>query len=381
MRPTTCGRWRSWRSSRRSTGSSPSVAYRSRPSPRRRWRVRSSGTSATTAGCRTPRAGSRNSRCRPGLTQELGRTPTLGELAARLGCDEDDVREAMRCAEGRVPLSLDAPASPVEDCAGPLSGVIGALDSGYEAVEYAQSLRTLLDSLPERELRVVTLRYFGDLTQSQIAERIGCSQMHVSRILRAALDSLRAALLHDGPASTQTIPSGVATAARAEPEPGSAPPVQHAGPPTSSRHVHGYPPGGATSGQSVRPARLRQMTSRGRAGARPRHVPTCRTARVGLLRPPTSMVVTAWPSAGFVPPPAATVRRQEVQPAHRCQAVVGRGLRFPRRHPGAWGRAPPPPAGQPGATEAASRSSTAPRTWAGASSAIPDCLAQSCDHR
>src|SRR5581483_10605172 len=80
-----------------------------------------------------------------------------------------------------------------------LAATLGAPDDGYARVEDVQTLRPLLAELPERERRVLTMRFVDDLTQAEIAERIGYSQMHISRILRAALDRLRRGL-RTGPA-------------------------------------------------------------------------------------------------------------------------------------------------------------------------------------
>ncbi len=124
------------------------------------------------------------------LTQQLQRAPEVTDLARHLGCGEAEVREALCTGDAVRPLSLDAPVAATEEDS-TLAATLGGPDAGYTRVEDVETLRPLLAELPERELRVITLRFAGNLTQSQIAERIGCSQMHISRILRTALDRLR----------------------------------------------------------------------------------------------------------------------------------------------------------------------------------------------
>ncbi len=131
------------------------------------------------------------------LTQRLGRCPAAAELAAHLGYDEKDVLEALRADDGRRPLSLDAPLAGVDGGEATLGTLLGGCDDSYERIEYRESLRPLLAALPVRELRAVTMRFFGNMTQAQIAEQMGCSQMHVSRLLRAAIARLRSGLVDD----------------------------------------------------------------------------------------------------------------------------------------------------------------------------------------
>jgi RNA polymerase sigma-B factor len=125
------------------------------------------------------------------LTKELQRSPSVGEIADRLELEQTDVLEVMEANHNRRPLSLDRPAgSNDEDEATPTEW-IGSEDEGFELVEGRIALDSALPFLDERERLVLRLRFVDDLTQSQIAERIGHSQMHVSRILRRALARIR----------------------------------------------------------------------------------------------------------------------------------------------------------------------------------------------
>jgi RNA polymerase sigma-B factor len=126
------------------------------------------------------------------LTGRLGRSPTVRELAQQMGLDESEVLEAFDAIQSRRTLSLDQPVTVAgsEDEA-TVGEQVGELDSGYEATEDRQTVRSGLPTLTERELTVLKLRFVEELTQSQIAERIGVSQVHVSRILRRALQRVR----------------------------------------------------------------------------------------------------------------------------------------------------------------------------------------------
>jgi RNA polymerase sigma-B factor len=102
----------------------------------------------------------------------------------------EEVLEAMEAASARRPYSLDATVGPDEDAA-VLADTIGDLDPAFQTVEYGEAIARTLELLPERERLILNLRFVEDLTQSEIAERIGISQMHVSRLLRRALDAMR----------------------------------------------------------------------------------------------------------------------------------------------------------------------------------------------
>lgn len=123
------------------------------------------------------------------LSPELQRVPTVAELASHLGLDELEVLDALEARENRRPLSLDAPPSggPDEDFAPEWAG---EEDHGYDLIEQRLLLAKVLPSLSHRERQILKLRFVDELPQSQIAERLGYSQMHVSRMLRASLARL-----------------------------------------------------------------------------------------------------------------------------------------------------------------------------------------------
>jgi RNA polymerase sigma-B factor len=131
----------------------------------------------------------RTEREREQLTGDLGRSPTLAELAERIGCEIEALIDASEAAQARGGESLDRPLG-VDDDAETLGERQGAEDPGFAAAEAAATVDHLLDALPEREAVVLHLRFREDLTQAEIGRRIGCTQMHVSRILRAALARL-----------------------------------------------------------------------------------------------------------------------------------------------------------------------------------------------
>jgi RNA polymerase sigma-B factor len=130
------------------------------------------------------------------LSQKLGRSPTVAELATHLGMTEEEVLEGLESANAYSAVSLDAPDGGDED-APAVADTLGVEDESLEGVEYRESLKPLLDQLPPREKRILLLRFFGNMTQSQIAADLGISQMHVSRLLARTLAQLRAGLLAD----------------------------------------------------------------------------------------------------------------------------------------------------------------------------------------
>ncbi|WP_234308539.1 RNA polymerase sigma factor SigF, partial [Streptomyces sp. NRRL F-4428] len=115
------------------------------------------------------------------LSQQHGRSPTVHELAERLGISEEEVLEGLESANAYSTLSLDVPDTDDESPA--VADTLGAEDEALEGVEYRESLKPLLEGLPPREKRILLLRFFGNMTQSQIAQEVGISQMHVSRLL------------------------------------------------------------------------------------------------------------------------------------------------------------------------------------------------------
>jgi RNA polymerase sigma-B factor len=124
------------------------------------------------------------------LPTQLGRAPSAADVAEHTGMDLEEVLEAMEASSARRPYSLDATVGPGDDAAF-LVDTIGDEDASYETVEYGEAISRTLDLLPERERLILNLRFVEDLTQSEIAKRIGISQMHVSRLLRRALDAVR----------------------------------------------------------------------------------------------------------------------------------------------------------------------------------------------
>jgi RNA polymerase sigma-B factor len=128
------------------------------------------------------------------MTHQLGRAPEPGELAERLGVTEDDLLEARQVDLAFSTYSLDAPLSDRDDTA-MLADVLGEDDHAVEHAIDMASVSTHWDELPEREQRILFLRFYGNLTQTEIGERLGISQMHVSRLLSRALGHLRSQLL------------------------------------------------------------------------------------------------------------------------------------------------------------------------------------------
>ena len=122
------------------------------------------------------------------LTSELGRSPTIAELAKATGADEEEVIDALDSAHAYSTRSLHATFEEGDDT---LAEKLGTMDVGFEEVEDGSLISAGLDALDERERRIVELRFFDELTQSQIAAEVGISQMHVSRLLRRALVVMR----------------------------------------------------------------------------------------------------------------------------------------------------------------------------------------------
>ena len=127
------------------------------------------------------------------LTQSLGRSPTPRELAEQVGCTVEDIIEGLESNNAYATLSLDA-GDDHDDSAGRLIDALGSDDENLEHVEIRESIKPLLDALGPREKKILLLRFFKNMTQSQIAEEIGVSQMHVSRLLTRTLRQLRESL-------------------------------------------------------------------------------------------------------------------------------------------------------------------------------------------
>ncbi|GAA3885817.1 RNA polymerase sigma factor SigF [Streptomyces lacrimifluminis] len=127
------------------------------------------------------------------LAQQLDRAPTVAELAERLGLSKEEVVEGMAASNAYTASSLDAQADE-DDSEGALSDRIGYEDHGIEGIEYVESLKPLIAGLPPRDRQILSLRFVANLTQSEIGEELGISQMHVSRLLSRTLQRLRKGL-------------------------------------------------------------------------------------------------------------------------------------------------------------------------------------------
>jgi RNA polymerase sigma-B factor len=127
------------------------------------------------------------------LTQKLDRSPTPKEIAKHLGITVDEVAEALESNAAYSTVSLDV----TSDTSTSIGDSFGSLDEALEGVEYRESLKPLLAQLDDREKRILQMRFFDNLSQSQIASELGISQMHVSRILNKVLSHLREGLMNE----------------------------------------------------------------------------------------------------------------------------------------------------------------------------------------
>ncbi|WP_297738418.1 RNA polymerase sigma factor SigF [Mycobacterium sp.] len=125
------------------------------------------------------------------LSQRLGRAPTATELASELGMERDEVVEGLVAGSSYNTLSIDTGGGSDDDDVRAIADTLGDVDAGLDRIEDREALRPLLEALPERERMVLVLRFFESMTQTQIAERVGISQMHVSRLLAKSLTRLR----------------------------------------------------------------------------------------------------------------------------------------------------------------------------------------------
>ncbi|MGA8117805.1 MAG: sigma-70 family RNA polymerase sigma factor [Actinocatenispora sp.] len=139
------------------------------------------------------------------LTQTLRRAPTPGELADELGVDVERILEVAACDRCFQPISLNAPrpgAGRAHDGDTDLADQVGDTDHELDIAADRASLPAALAYLSERDRAVIVLRFYGDLTQTEIGERLGISQMHVSRLLKGAVEQMRAFLNGDPPPAT-----------------------------------------------------------------------------------------------------------------------------------------------------------------------------------
>jgi RNA polymerase sigma-B factor len=123
------------------------------------------------------------------LSQSLGRSPTVADIAGFLGVGEEEVLEGLESVRAYRAASLSSPVGPAGE--GELGDSLGVEDVGFERTDLHLSLGPAMRQLTERERLIVTLRFYGNQTQTQIAARVGVSQMHVSRLLSGALAKLR----------------------------------------------------------------------------------------------------------------------------------------------------------------------------------------------
>lgn len=155
--------------------------------------IGANATPSSSAACRWPAtshaasvaAGSR-------LFQQLGRAPTASEMANHLGLEREEVVQAQIAATAYSTVSSDwtGPRAADDIDGQSIADRIGAVDSNLDKVLDVETVRPLLAKLPARQQHVLMLRFFENMTQTQIAERLGISQMHVSRLLSRSLDQL-----------------------------------------------------------------------------------------------------------------------------------------------------------------------------------------------
>jgi RNA polymerase sigma-B factor len=129
---------------------------------------------------------------REALWGELGRSPTVGDISGRLQRSPEEIVEALQATEGRSARSLDAPVHEEEGDSASAGDMIGSEDAEFDRVEAGITLERMTGILDGRAREILRLRFREDLLQSEIAERVGCSQMHVSRIIRSSLERLYA---------------------------------------------------------------------------------------------------------------------------------------------------------------------------------------------
>jgi len=141
------------------------------------------------------------------LSEELHRQPSVKELAAAAGVDEEQVLEALQAGGAYRAISIDAPrGSAGDDEVSTLADSVGVDEDGFDRAEERATLANLLTTVTEREREVLRMRFEEDMTQAEIGEVIGVSQMQVSRVIRQALSRLRAAAGAD--AGEQSQPAG-----------------------------------------------------------------------------------------------------------------------------------------------------------------------------
>jgi RNA polymerase sigma-B factor len=132
------------------------------------------------------------------LSRELGRAPSVAEIAERTSTSAEQVLEAREASAAYRAVSLDRSRDDEEDGDSPVSALVGIEDPGFGVAEDSATVERLMRVLSEREREVLRLRFEEDLTQSEIGMRVGVSQMHVSRLIRHAVAQLREAATEEG---------------------------------------------------------------------------------------------------------------------------------------------------------------------------------------
>jgi RNA polymerase sigma-B factor len=123
----------------------------------------------------------------------MHRQPSIAEIAVLLGTDEEDVLEALQAGKAYRSMSFETPRGVGDDDVATLADAIGVDETGFERAEQRATIATLLATIGPREQEVLRLRFEEDMTQAEIGERVGVSQMQVSRIIRQAIARLRTA--------------------------------------------------------------------------------------------------------------------------------------------------------------------------------------------
>ena len=136
--------------------------------------------------------------CVKELSRKLGRSPSVAEIGSSLELSAEQVLEAMEAAAAYDAVSLESYRFGDEGDGETYAESIGVEDGRFELVEYGATIAPTLAALPERDRVVLHLRFVEDLTQAEIADRVGVSQMHVSRLIRRALERLRTVAEHSG---------------------------------------------------------------------------------------------------------------------------------------------------------------------------------------
>jgi RNA polymerase sigma-B factor len=143
------------------------------------------------------------------FASQEGRSPTAAELVELTGLELEQVVEALDVEHAYSPKPLDAPVGEGDE-AGTLGETLGEQDARFDVIELSASVAPAFNRLPRRERQILKLRFVDDLTQSEIAARIGCSQMQISRLLRGSLERLRMEI--DGESSPTIEREGTAAA-------------------------------------------------------------------------------------------------------------------------------------------------------------------------